>query len=204
MSRSLAFDRDIALRAALKLFWRQGYNTTSLAELLTAMDISRSSFYATYGSKREIFIEALDRYIEIFSPVIEFVRDCPSPTAAIEHLYSVVLDEESNFDITYGCMAVNTSVELSGLDQDLAEHVRQQSAGIEQAFNTCFENAIKAGRYQTPHDVETLTRLFTIFNSGMRVAMRNNTPKQELQAVLHAFTKTLGEDVSPLQKSQQT
>ena len=62
MSRPLEFDRSKALGHALTLFWRKGYQATSLADLVAAMQISRSSFYATFGDKRSLFIECLDQF----------------------------------------------------------------------------------------------------------------------------------------------
>ena len=53
LGRPLKFDPDTALRAALDLFWRKGYETTSHADLLEAMNISKSSMYLAFKSKRE-------------------------------------------------------------------------------------------------------------------------------------------------------
>ena len=55
MARPPAFDRNHALQAAMKLFWAQGYASTSLPELLEVMGIARSSFYASFGDKRQLF-----------------------------------------------------------------------------------------------------------------------------------------------------
>ena len=62
MPRNLEFDRSRTLEAAMKLFWSRGYVATSLAELLDTMSIARSSFYASFGDKRSLFIECLDLF----------------------------------------------------------------------------------------------------------------------------------------------
>ena len=59
LGRPLKFDPDTALRAALDLFWRKGYETTSHADLLEAMNISKGSMYLAFKSKRELFIKCL-------------------------------------------------------------------------------------------------------------------------------------------------
>ncbi|MBW0150837.1 MAG: TetR/AcrR family transcriptional regulator, partial [Phenylobacterium sp.] len=62
MARPVEFHRTIATQNALLLFWRKGYQATSLADLVSAMGISRSSLYAAYGDKRGVFIECLDLF----------------------------------------------------------------------------------------------------------------------------------------------
>ena len=70
MPRTPEFDRTRTLNRALKLFWARGYTATSLADLLEAMGIARSSFYASFGDKRSLFIECL----EVFGDVVDMVR----------------------------------------------------------------------------------------------------------------------------------
>src|SRR5215471_1664222 len=60
--RPRSFDLDEALDSALHLFWRQGYEGTSLSDLTGAMGINRPSLYAAFGNKEELFRRALERY----------------------------------------------------------------------------------------------------------------------------------------------
>ena len=62
MARSPGFDRTKVLEAAMILFWARGYTATSLPDLLDTMGIARSSFYASFRSKRELFIECLELF----------------------------------------------------------------------------------------------------------------------------------------------
>jgi len=62
MARPKEFERESALASAKKVFWRQGYNGTTTDDLRLAMGIGRQSFYDTFKSKREVFLEVLDRY----------------------------------------------------------------------------------------------------------------------------------------------
>lgn len=62
MARPKEFDRDDALRAAVHVFWRQGYAATTTSDLVLAMGIGRQSFYDTFGDRRRLYVEALRRY----------------------------------------------------------------------------------------------------------------------------------------------
>src|SRR5690348_16407227 len=60
--RPRAFDRKAALDAAMRLFWKKGYSATSIADLTAAMGIGSPSLYAAFGSKEQLYAEALDHY----------------------------------------------------------------------------------------------------------------------------------------------
>src|SRR5271155_2799724 len=62
--RPLSFDRDVALKRAMEVFWEKGYEGTHLVDLTTSMGINPPSFYAAFGSKSEVFCEAVELYIE--------------------------------------------------------------------------------------------------------------------------------------------
>ena len=62
--RPREFDVDKALDCALNVFWRKGYEGSSLPDLTKAMRINRPSLYATFGNKEALFKKAIDRYVE--------------------------------------------------------------------------------------------------------------------------------------------
>ena len=60
--RPRSFDRDAALERAMEVFWRQGYEATSINDLTAAMGINPPSLYAAFGDKERLFLEAVERY----------------------------------------------------------------------------------------------------------------------------------------------
>ena len=80
--RKRAFDGDAALYTAMELFWRQGYEGTSIADLTQALGINPPSLYAAFGSKRELFEKALDRYMCERTVQLEVAMAEPSKNAA--------------------------------------------------------------------------------------------------------------------------
>ena len=84
--RPRAFDAEAALDRALQVFWRQGYEGTSLSDLTKATGLNRPSLYAAFGNKEALFRKALDRYAEQAG---RFLRDAvnePTARAVVERL----------------------------------------------------------------------------------------------------------------------
>ncbi len=64
MARPREFDIEEAVEGAMQIFWRQGYGATNLPDLLTAMGLTRGSFYKAFKDKRAVYLAALQRYDE--------------------------------------------------------------------------------------------------------------------------------------------
>src|ERR687891_713494 len=90
MARGKEFDPDVALERAMDLFWRQGYEATSISDLVTHLGIAKASLYATFGGKHDLYVAALDRYIRRPDPDPAEVLAGPGPVLpAIQTLLDV-------------------------------------------------------------------------------------------------------------------
>ncbi|GAA1827105.1 TetR/AcrR family transcriptional regulator [Pseudonocardia ailaonensis] len=110
VGRPRGFDADEALERAMLLFWEQGYEGTSLTDLTAAMGITRTSMYAAFGNKEELFRKALRRYTE--GPAAYAARALAEPTArgvATTFLRGAV-EASSRPAYPAGCLAVQGSL----------------------------------------------------------------------------------------------
>src|SRR6478752_7045260 len=105
--RPREFDPDEALERALELFWRQGYEGTSLGELTAAMGINRPSLYAAFGNKESLFRKALDRYTDEHMAFIRTALEEPTARGAIEALLRGYVASVTNPRTPPGCLTVN-------------------------------------------------------------------------------------------------
>ncbi|RYD28556.1 MAG: TetR/AcrR family transcriptional regulator, partial [Verrucomicrobiaceae bacterium] len=83
--RPRAFDRTAALDAAMGVFWRKSYTATSMNDLCEAMGIGSPSLYAAFGSKEQLYAEAIRHYNEKSGPILrDAVESAPTARLGIE------------------------------------------------------------------------------------------------------------------------
>jgi TetR/AcrR family transcriptional repressor of nem operon len=192
MARLIEFDRHKALESAMLLFWRQGYSAASLSQLLEAMRISRSSFYAAFTDKRSIYIEALTLFSQRTNVVLVSVEDEKNPGNAIKNFFEHTLFSVPERRMRRGCMMVNTVLELADVDQGLSILAAQKLDEIERAFEVCFERALNSGTFSTQQTAKELAQFVMTVNQGLRVASRKDTSKKDLQNILQTTIAVLG------------
>ena len=126
--RPRSFDVGIALRVAVDLFWQQGFEVTSLETLCQAMGLSRSSFYACFGSKHALLMAAVQRYADDrFASLTECVATCTDPHDAVHTMLAVIADVDGG---TRGCLFVNTVTELAPGDAQLVVLAQAHTARV--------------------------------------------------------------------------
>lgn len=171
MARPLEFDRAEALDAALLLFWGRGYQATSLSELVAAMGISRSSFYAAFGDKAALFRECLDLFAARSIGFLSRARAERPPLEALRSFFTFSLDQAEGDEGTWGCLIVNSVLELAEVDADLWAHARLRLAEVEAAFEACVADTGCGAQKATD-----LASFLMLINEGMRVSARRALP----------------------------
>lgn len=187
MPRTKEFERPEALEKALYLFWRQGYAHTSLSQLLEVMNLSRSSFYASFGDKRQLFIECLALYSEQSEDVVHSIEESDNPVEAIKTYIDFSFASSRNANIKDGCMLVNTVIELSDVDGALADIAAKKINRVERAFFHCFKQAVETGKFIYPSP-KNLAQLFMNLNQGLRVSARKGVSITDIRNQVNAFT----------------
>jgi TetR/AcrR family transcriptional repressor of nem operon len=192
MARSLEFNRTKTLETAMKLFWARGYTATSLTDLLEIMQIGRSSFYASFGTKRKLFMECLELFGDrTLEKLQEDAKTLPLTTLPRVFFESTVL-EVSQRRARDGCMLVNTVLELANVDPQLNELATQKLSAIENTFALAFALAQRNGELETTRSPEELASLVMTINFGLRVQSRQNKTQQTLKPIIESSLSILG------------
>ena len=144
MPRKKEFDVDTVLNSAMEAFWARGYEATSLNDLLDCMQIQRASLYNAFGDKHTLFLETLRRYDAVYRQTeVEKRMKMASPRQAILDLFQDVVTVVVEHGVRNGCFLINTALELSPHDPEVAEVVRKALTHMEQKF---FRKMIEKGR----------------------------------------------------------
>ncbi|AFY40103.1 regulatory protein TetR [[Leptolyngbya] sp. PCC 7376] len=156
--RKLAFEREVVLDKAMDLFWEKGYHATGLTELLERMGIKRQSLYNTFGSKHQLFLEAIAHYGSTVVQTLETELLKPgSVIANIETFFDQKI-ATANTDCCRGCFLVNAMVELSPHDQKVAAEVERLCQQGERAFEAALNKAIAEGELPTDFETKKIAR----------------------------------------------
>lgn len=169
MARPREFDRDDVLDRAIEVFWTRGYDRTSVQDLVDSMGIQRGSLYAAFGGKKQLFLDALDRYEKRFLDrmVDTLSQDLPVKERIARIFRDVVLDCACDGG-RRGCFITNTAVSLADGDEETALRVRANLKRVEDAF----EQALSDRVTDTVHGARAMARFLTNSLQGLRVLSR--------------------------------
>jgi AcrR family transcriptional regulator len=184
MGRPREFDLDEALQKAMEVFWRKGYEGTTLPDLTRAMGINRPSLYAAFGNKEALFRKAMDRYSA--GPACRMLNALAAPTAraVAEQFLRAAAELQTDPDHPPGCLAVHGA--LAG--GDAADPVRKEliarRIAVEAKFRSRFKRAIKEGDLPADASAGDLARYLATVVQGMAVQAAAGTSRAELQRVV--------------------
>jgi TetR/AcrR family transcriptional repressor of nem operon len=174
------FDRNEALDKALQLFWEQGYEATSMQDLVNAMGINRASLYQTYGNKQALYMASIERYAAQILASLTRLLDRPgTPMANLRDMFTQII-EQSLEGRMQGCFINNTAVELGPHDAKLAEKVREIWVQFEDIFATQLQHAIEQHQLAADADPHQLAQLLNINLQGLVVKTKANSNRAEL------------------------
>lgn len=183
IGRPREFDVDKALDAALKVFWRKGYEGTSLPDLTKAMGINRPSLYAAFGNKETLFRKAVERYVEgPASQVREALRET-SARAVVQRLWNASIDLTTGSRNPRGCFLVQTALVCGEEADSLRREVAKQRASLEASVRERLHRAISEGDLPPSADPAELARYVVTVSHGMAVQAAGGTTRDELRRV---------------------
>lgn len=178
MARPKEFEINEVLDRALLLFWEQGYEKTSMQELVDTMGIHRKSIYDTFGDKHALFIQALQLYIKRQS---EHLKKPALAEQSVKEIIRQALDvKKSNDETPIGCFMVNTGVELGTLDPLSASLVQDGYGKIEEFFRHLIEYGQERGELNATLDATMLSHYLMNAWLGIRTMAKTNYDSQQV------------------------
>ncbi|WP_454742971.1 TetR/AcrR family transcriptional regulator [Cupriavidus necator] len=181
MARSIEFDRDEVMARAVDAFWRYGYESLPAHVLAGEMGVSKSSLYNTFGSKRQLFLEAIEIYANAKALAI---RNASEAQRLQEQLRGILLHIVKDNDGCRGCLLVNTSIEFGSHDPEVRRLVRAGFQSIKAAFEFLFIAGQRSGQFKRDIDPAIWAMTLIAGIAGLRVLAKAGYTERQLSPVI--------------------
>lgn len=189
VGRPRAFDEKEALDHALEVFWRQGYEGTSLPDLTAAMGINRPSLYAAFGNKAALFRQAMDRYVELTTCFFEAALKEPTAREVVAKLLNASIQTAITSRQPRGCFLVQSVLACGEASEEIRQAVVKQRNAGQAALRARFQRAVAEGDLSADTDPADLARYVTVVMHGMAVQAASGASRKELQRVVELALK---------------
>lgn len=187
------FDIDNSLEKAKQIFWRKGYEATSMQDLLDEMGIGRGSFYDTFKSKHDIYLRVLRKYGEQNrESLFRISREVDSPRAAILFVFENTVVNALQADSQKGCFLANAALEVAPFDEEAGRIVQDSFSEIRQYFRMLVSEAQARGEIGSDKDPSELASALLSLLLGLKVLARSAPEKNVLEASLKQADSLLG------------
>ncbi len=192
MVRTRTFDPGTALSAAVELFTLKGYSDTSMEDLVQATGVSRYGLYGTFGNKRELFEQALDRYADGMGKR-SFMRllEPGASLADIRRIFEERIDDMCSVDERKGCLFIHTAMELAPKDDDLKGVLGKFMKRISKAFSVGLQSAQARDEVRADVDVEVAADILTSTLFGLAVLGRSGFARPALTSIVDGTLEAL-------------
>lgn len=185
--RPRSFDRDEALVRALGVFWTKGYADASMTDLAGAMGINSPSLYAAFGSKEDLFREAVRLYTETEGAALwASMTEAATAREAIEGLLLATAAASGRCDRPKGCLVALSGVNPDSLPQNACTDVTR----IRQASMAAMADRLRAGQaadeIAATADPAAMAAFYTTVQQGMTLRAREGATPEELTATARA------------------
>lgn len=184
--RPREFDRDEALQRAMQLFWAQGYEGTTLADLQKAMgDITPPSFYAAFGSKEKLFREAVELYKKTQgAPVVKALLEGSTARASFEAMLRAAAENVCGQSNPRGCLMALGGINCARANNGVEDFLREQRAIREKVIRQRLRRGIADGDLLKATDINALASFYTSVVDGMAIQSRDGASRKTLNAIV--------------------
>ena len=192
MVRARTFDPTSALSQVVDLFSAKGYAETSMEDIVQATGVSRYGLYGTFGNKRELFEQALERYAEGMGKQ-SFLR-LLEPGASLDHIRAIFderIEDMCCEEQSKGCLFIHTAMGLAPQDQELRGVLQRFMKRMSKAFSIGLDSAKGRGEVRDDVDVDAAGEMLTSAMFGLAVLGRTGFPKETLDKIVEGTLASL-------------
>ena len=178
--RPLSFDREVALRQAMLLFWQHGYEATSLNDLTAAIGVPPSSIYSAFGDKKGLFLEAVDLYLS--GPVNSetIIANAATARDAVRNLLHAAALSFTGTGTPQGCLLASSAISCSDAAAEVKEALAVRRRAIESLLKRRIVQARRSGEIPDASDADALAGHTMAVIQGMSTLARDGAKREKL------------------------
>lgn len=183
MARFKEFETTRALRIAMEVFWRHGYENTSLELLMSEMGVGKQSLYDTFGDKRSLYFKAMALYREETNTSLRRVL---ASSSTVKQGFTKILRSliaETREQHARGCLLLSANMERAVDDQEIAQFLQENQADVESIFVEALRRAKSNGELAASEDPEALARFLIVVIQGMRAMARLKSDRPAMRQI---------------------
>ena len=181
--RPLSFDRDAALEQAMLLFWKHGYESTSLSDLRAAMGVTSPSIYTAFGDKKRLFLEAVQRYLSGPTTSERIIKEAATAREAAAELLRTAAVGFTGSETPSGCLLATSTISCSADAADVQAELAGIRRGIEDRLSEKVEVAVVTGELPAGTDAAALAGLVMAVIQGMSTLARDGASREKLLSI---------------------
>lgn len=181
MARPLKFDRDTALRSAMRVFWSKGFAATSTDDLIAAMGIGRQSMYNAFGDKRTLYLEVLRAYQSM--SVAGHLDRLNAPGSALEGIRGLLVGIAVDDDAVraLGCLGVGSVGEFGASDPEVLAIRARGGERLATELGRRVNEAITAGELDDRLDTAQTVDYVRMTMNALQVAARGGSSAEAMR-----------------------
>ena len=189
--RPKTFDEREALTAAMNYFWENGYDNTSLDNLLKAMGIKKSSFYATFKSKEEVFSRTLELYKEHNMAFMKELKEKVGSKQAMLTLLELIIKELKETGRVRGCLLINSGKECYKRYDKLSQQISAEFNFMQDMFITFIQDAQNRGEIKSTKEARFIAGRYMNALNGLVVTIQAGATQELIDDLIESVKEIL-------------
>lgn len=187
------FDVDEVVDQAMRVFWERGYVGASLEHLSSATGLGRGSLYGTFGSKDGLFLQALQRYSQLYGARFDaaLAQADTDPVGAVEAFFAVVLARIADPTVPDGCLVAQSTISSPTLEAATAARVREMLHEQRIRVRSALENA-----HPDKELLDELATYVVAVTQSLAVLSRGGVSTEQLHATTRLACETVARQLA--------
>ncbi|MDQ0799002.1 TetR/AcrR family transcriptional regulator [Arthrobacter sp. SLBN-112] len=201
MSRPRSFDESIALQAALRTFWRYGYEGTSIEMLSEAMAMNKASIYRVFGSKQDLFQRVRQLYHKDYLGFRVEALQQDSPRAIVEDLLHGMVQLHADGETPAGCLETNAALAAGPDNEMIRADLAQSRDALRGMLTQRFQDLSTDQPLPPGMSPESAAAVVSTLIQGLAVQAKSGRSREELSAVVESILSAWPTSTTPSELS---